>query len=54
MVVNYQTGSLQLITNSKLSVLLNTAKNIREHETTRDPFAITVRVRAAYLSSVIA
>jgi len=29
------------------AVLLNTAKN------TRDPFAIRIRVRAAYLSSVI-
>jgi len=32
-------------------VLLNTAKNTREHGTTRDPIAI--RVRAAYLSSFI-
>jgi len=34
-------------------LLLNTAKNTREQGTTRDPFTIRVRVRAAYLSSVI-
>jgi len=33
--------------------ILNTAKNAREQGTTRDPFAIRVRVRAACLSSVI-
>jgi len=39
---------------NKISVLLNTAKNTREQGITKDPFAIRVRVRAAYLSSVIA
>jgi len=29
-------------------------KHRKEHKGTRDPFAIRVRVRAAYLSSVIA